>query len=144
MKTCSKCREVKPLDEFARDVATRSGTRGVCKSCNSLAFAAWKAANADPHRVSTARRRRERRDECRARLDKLKTDMPCVDCGGRFHPVQMDFDHLPGAVKLSGVSAMIGTHAWPAIQREVEKCELVCANCHRLRTHIRARGKLHD
>jgi hypothetical protein len=46
-----------------------------------------------------------------------------VDCGGVFHYSQMDFDHLGG--KLAPVSRLTG----------VEECEIVCANCHRIRTH---------
>jgi len=58
---------------------------------------------------------------------------PCVDCGGRFHPVSMDFDHRQGEEKVRGVSAMVGQSP-ETILLEIAKCDLVCANCHRVRT----------
>ena len=70
----------------------------------------------------------------REQVSKLK-DGPCADCGNRFHPFVMDFDHRPGEVKLMAVSKMV-VRAYPAekIHREIEKCDLVCSNCHRIRT----------
>ena len=61
---------------------------------------------------------------------------PCSDCGGRFEPCCMDFDHLPGADKLMEVSALRGSTR-EKLEAEIAKCELVCANCHRIRTRDR-------
>lgn len=59
---------------------------------------------------------------------------PCVDCGNTFHPVAMDFDHVRGE-KINEVAYLV-SHARSirVIQEEIDKCELVCANCHRVRT----------
>jgi hypothetical protein len=52
----------------------------------------------------------------------------------------LDFDHLRD--KKYNVSRMIHDgFSWKAIQKEIEKCEVVCANCHRLRTHNRLTNK---
>lgn len=58
---------------------------------------------------------------------------PCVDCG-ESDPVVLDFDHLRDKTK--NVTAMLNS-TWPRIRREIEKCEVVCANCHRRRTAAR-------
>lgn len=50
----------------------------------------------------------------------------------------MDFDHLPGHVKVKKL-AQTWNMSLEAINREVAKCDLVCANCHRIRTTARAR-----
>lgn len=64
-------------------------------------------------------------------------DAPCSDCGGRFPSVAMDFDHRPGEVKLHNVGAMTrSVMSRAAIDAEIAKCDLVCANCHRVRTHV--------
>lgn len=57
---------------------------------------------------------------------------PCVDCKMRYFPVAMDFDHLPKYKKLAinGLTAM----SKERLLLEIKKCELVCANCHRIRT----------
>lgn len=58
---------------------------------------------------------------------------PCVDCGQTFHPVCMDFDHLNPETKTRNISAM-AQQSKETILAEIAKCELVCANCHRLRS----------
>lgn len=68
----------------------------------------------------------------------LKANRPCMDCGLIFHPVCMDFDHRPGETKKSGISQLTKHGRSNAvIMAEVAKCDLVCAVCHRLRTHTR-------
>lgn len=71
-------------------------------------------------------------------LADLKEGVPCADCGGLFPDECMDFDHLPGETKVRNVSALVrGGWSLEKIYAEVEKCELVCANCHRIRTKKR-------
>lgn len=87
----------------------------------------WRLANPDK------RKRSDKAFKQRKRLFfwNLKRN-PCTDCGIVYHPVSMDFDHLPQYKKLSnnGFTAMSKTR----ILAEIKKCELVCANCHRVRT----------
>ena len=59
---------------------------------------------------------------------------PCTDCGGNFHPEAMQFDHT--GEKFAGISDML-TYGIDRILAEISKCELVCANCHAVRTFIR-------
>lgn len=96
--------------------------------------AAYHAANPEIKRQSYERKYAKRKDERRAMLDALK-NVPCMDCGGRFPPVAMDFDHVRG-VKLFDVS-----QNWSLpkerVMEEIAKCEVVCANCHRIRTELR-------
>lgn len=65
---------------------------------------------------------------------------PCADCGGVFSSKQMDFDHCVG-VKILPVAKMSG-NTWSEILNEIKKCDLVCVNCHRIRTHLRKQGKV--
>lgn len=67
-------------------------------------------------------------------LNDLKS-VPCADCGWEYPPECMDFDHVKGE-KLKNVSALIGA-AQEILEEEIEKCEVVCANCHRIRTKSR-------
>lgn len=67
---------------------------------------------------------------------------PCLDCGNFFHPEVMDFDHVRG-IKLHNVSWMVGQGmALSRILEEIEKCDLVCSNCHRLRTWSRRQVRI--
>ena len=63
---------------------------------------------------------------------------PCTDCG-ETDPVVLEFDHLRD--KLFNVTQKLVDRPWQAILDEIEKCEVVCANCHRRRT-ARRRGAL--
>jgi hypothetical protein len=66
-------------------------------------------------------------------LNSIK-NVPCGDCGGIFPPECMDFDHRdPSKKKFTiGSSIKIGLKH---ILDEIDKCDIVCANCHRLRTN---------
>ena len=79
---------------------------------------------------------KKRREEIKAAVDALKNH-PCMDCGGKFPPVCMDWDHVRGT-KVRAVSQMI-VRRLPVetILMEIAKCDLVCSNCHRIRTQER-------
>lgn len=59
---------------------------------------------------------------------------PCKDCGQKFPPECMQFDHVRGCKKASIADLVSSSVAKEMILREIEKCELVCANCHAIRT----------
>ena len=66
---------------------------------------------------------------------------PCADCGNRFETCCMDFDHKDGSSKLFNIGTMFAHHySMELIKEELAKCELVCANCHRIRTRNRRTG----
>lgn len=62
---------------------------------------------------------------------------PCVVCGGTFLPVAMDFDHRPGEIKSKDVSKL---KTFASVDAEMAKCDLVCSNCHRVRTWERMKS----
>jgi hypothetical protein len=73
-------------------------------------------------------------------LHEYKLAHGCADCGYREHPVALEFDHLPGSQKLGGLSRMIGCSE-ARLLAEIAKCEVVCANCHAIRTYNRNQAK---
>jgi hypothetical protein len=78
------------------------------------------------------------KQQFKSRLQKIKEDSGCVDCGVGNHIV-LDFDHLKD--KKYNISRMIHDgFSWAEIKKEISKCEVVCANCHRIRTHDRLTG----
>jgi hypothetical protein len=91
------------------------------------------------HRIRTENRREPSKEkrllEHRAMIDEFKIK-PCVDCELCFPPVAMDLDHVRGE-KILEISNMGHYPRWKVI-KELEKCDVVCANCHRIRTRIRA------
>lgn len=58
----------------------------------------------------------------------------CVDCGYDGHPAALDFDHIDPRKKEGNVAHL----NWSKAVREAEKCEIRCANCHRIKTTMTA------
>lgn len=84
-------------------------------------------ANASTHRARARKR---------ALITTAKSK-PCIDCKVQYHPYIMDLDHVRG-VKIINVSFMVARGYTDAqIIEEIAKCDVVCANCHRERTHAR-------
>ena len=87
----------------------------------------------NPEKFATSQRRYNQKKQ--AFIDALK-DVPCADCGIKYPPYVMDFDHLPQYEKEFTISR--STHiTMEALLLEVSKCEIMCSNCHRIRTHER-------
>jgi hypothetical protein len=61
-------------------------------------------------------------------------DQPCTDCGTRYPFYVMHFDHRPDAPKLFNVGTGVDRVGWDMLRAEVAKCDVVCANCHAMRT----------
>jgi hypothetical protein len=69
----------------------------------------------------------------RKRIINYLSDHPCVDCGNTDIRV-LEFDHVRG-IKKYNVCAMIRLKiSWTSIKCEIEKCDIRCANCHRIKT----------
>jgi hypothetical protein len=65
-------------------------------------------------------------------IERIKA-APCTDCGGCFPAVCMEFDHRDPSTKLFTIS-FGSTRTWEKLVAEIAKCDVVCANCHALRT----------
>lgn len=90
-------------------------------------------------RLIQKKHNQKRLEDFRELMD-LAKDNPCKDCGVKYPTFVMEFDHLPEFEKKFNVSC--GAFQKPeALRDEMLKCELVCANCHKFRTHKRRNGK---
>ena len=89
----------------------------------------WRENNPEGYRA----RMREQTRKKQALMTMLK-DAPCQDCLCAFPRECMDFDHVRGS------KAKLISHFnvySQALVIELAKCDLVCANCHRIRTRRR-------
>lgn len=73
-------------------------------------------------------------------IQDLKSKTPCMDCKESYPYYVMDFDHVRGR-KHKNVMELIPTLSKKKIDEEIAKCEIVCSNCHRVRTHSRKSRK---
>ncbi len=62
---------------------------------------------------------------------------PCADCGNEFPFYVMDFDHREGEKKNAHVSKLVQRMNLQQLLNEIAKCDVVCSNCHRIRTYQR-------
>lgn len=128
---CTKCKIDKPEEGFGWKSLSKEQRQYWCRECVSAERKKQYESYKSRGLQAAARRRAvERTKEI---IDKAK-DNPCTDCGMKFHPVCMDFDHIKE--KTYNVSLMKGFGV-EALKKEISKCELVCSNCHRIRTHKR-------
>lgn len=128
LRRCTMCGLWKTENEFHN---SRTGQFSYCRECRR---AYDRRYYLDRGKAARGVRRRARAREARAWMAALKRGVPCTDCGQVFPVFVMHWDHLPGYEKLGSISAMVGSRARTITIAELKKCELVCANCHVLRT----------
>jgi len=73
----------------------------------------------------------------RALIQQIKLEKGCVDCGYKENPVALEFDHRPGEPKAFQISRGVSNCGLDRLLEEIAKCDVVCANCHRIRSFNR-------
>lgn len=138
MRRCGRCGIEKPLEEFAWHRRAQGKRQHHCRSCQQVYRRAHYLANREKY-IAKARRNKERLalERTRFLIEYFKSH-PCLDCG-ETDPVVLEFDHLRD--KQFNIGQDLYTRRWLDVLAEIEKCEVVCANCHRRRTALR-RGVL--
>lgn len=93
----------------------------------------WQQDNPEKFKAKVRARKQRLRVEIRAYLQNYKMQRGCTDCGYRKHSDALQFDHLSGK-KFNLSSAGWAPYTMERIKEEISKCEVVCANCHAIRT----------
>jgi hypothetical protein len=129
---CYRCGEEKPAHEFAWRRRKRNQRDSFCRPCRSAYhrehYLANKQRYIDQASVSKSKLRRERT----LYLLEYFVTHPCCDCG-ETDPVVLEFDHLDPDEKAFTIGTALSHRNWQTILDEIEKCQVVCANCHRRR-----------
>lgn len=120
MKKCYHCKELKPLDAYYQKKRSSDGLQGDCKLCVNKAV---------------RKKQIENTLKLREQITQLKRN-PCTDCGLSYPPICMDYDHKEGSKDGRGseVSNFAKQGRIMRAMKEIASCELVCSNCHRIRT----------
>ena len=130
MKSCTLCQIEKPLEEFYKDKSRGDGTQAKCKLCSK----ALSARHYRTHKGEYQKRSHRHREAVVEFLLEAKR-VTCADCGEWYPHYVLEFDHL------SDKSFTIGREARSksieTLRKEIAKCEIVCANCHSVRTYNR-------
>lgn len=138
MLICCRCKLPKPVAEFAKSQRARGNRKHLCAPCRKTYHRNWYLENRERQLQRMSETRPAYKARIAAQVNRLK-DRPCADCGLRYPPFVMDFDHVSGDKRFN-VGDIRGGGAMDRILAEIAKCDVVCANCHRLRTHSRRRS----
>jgi hypothetical protein len=125
LKHCNTCGQDRPTSEFSKH---RNGLHSKCRPCNREYQRGHYQRNKSVYIAKAWIWTSARRTENALKVISYFRDHPCVDCG-ESDPVVLQFDHVRG--KTRELSDMLSSgSSWDRISREIEKCEVRCANCH--------------
>lgn len=126
-KKCSKCKVIKSIVEFGLNRSTSDQLQKYCRLCRKVSDHNHYRRNKLQCYVRVAKRRME----ISAWFRSIKKLSHCLECGNS-DPWVLDFHHL--SKKSKDVSTMVCQgYSIKAIEAEISKCIVLCANCHRKR-----------
>jgi hypothetical protein len=136
MEALRKCRECgleahteKELELFAKSKESKYGRGNLCSACSTKRSSKWKANNRD----KANKQGKETRVKNKKRAIETKGGK-CISCGiehNGTNDVIFDFHHLDPTEKEVDPGKLMGG-SWEKVEKEISKCVLLCANCHRL------------
>lgn len=120
---CNKCKETKPVSEFYK--RKPKGFYSPCKLCQQIkAKYNWRN-----NKIVILKRHKEIRIKNKLRAIEYLGNT-CSKCKCMFHHVVYDFHHPDNNKEVDIGSILLKT--WENIKKELDKCVLLCANCHRI------------
>jgi len=134
-KKCIECEKTYPVKFFRWADSSRLLRLSRCRYCDKNLQSEKYYRNKSQYLESNYRSYQK----LRVILDECKNN-PCIDCGNSYPPYVMDFDHRDPKTKVAKVSALTYWGSEKKLLDEVAKCDLVCSNCHRIRTHNKRKG----
>lgn len=132
MRKCGMCSTEKPDEEFAWKNKSKGTRQSHCRDCHKQ----YRKTHYENNRQKYVKKAADRKKEIKKKHFQWLATQQCEDCGISDIRV-LEFDHVRGE-KLGEVSQMLGNVSAAVLQAEIAKCEIVCANCHRIRTADRA------
>ena len=132
-KKCVICKVIMDTSEFYKNKSKKDGLNNLCKVCSRAKSKKSYKENKVKYRLAIKRRKREVLLRNRAIVVEHLKDNACVDCG-EDDIIVLEFDHIRD--KISNISDMIWKSTTKALIKEIAKCEVRCANCHRRKTAI--------
>ena len=132
---CINCKIEKEETEFLFRNKAKGVRHHICKTCKNLLYQkAWYQRHRTEHVARTSRRRNTWKKLVREFLVEFYKTHPCESCGFS-NPAALEFHHKDPKLKKIEVSRMInGSYSLEYAQKEIDKCSVLCANCHRILT----------
>ena len=125
-KACQHC-EVEFEPSHWRQVYCKPG-------CRTMAYNKNNPEQARKNAEKTAERQKKNYKQRREYLDAYKAEKGCCNCGFS-NPIALQFNHIDPQQKSFQVSEGLAGRPWKLILQEIEKCNVMCANCHAIHTY---------
>lgn len=134
-KICTKCEVNKSLDKFFFRNKKANKLHAQCKDCYNVSrkYIEHYTKYLNEYKERAINRKETLREVNRKNMIEFLKKHKCVDCNEK-DIVTLEFDHLDRTKKEYGIAKMMANFTWDKILIEIEKCDVVCANCHRKRT----------
>lgn len=140
-KFCRLCKTLKSLSEFSANNSRPDGVQAECKDCQRFTRKQWYTQNKKKQLVSVRRDSAKRRNKAKDFIKGYLEKHPCIDCG-ESDCVVLDFDHVRGKKYMAIGDMLAEVKSIDKIQKEIEKCDVRCGNCHRRRHHRERQGSI--
>ena len=132
-KYCPSCAQEKEIGAFGVNAARPDKLQSQCRECKKLTQDRWYKKNKARHIANVTKRRRQVETEIIDSMIAYLREHPCVDCG-EDNPVVLEFDHVKGHKRNSICNMIRAGCSWEHIYEEMQKCEVRCCKCHRIKT----------
>lgn len=126
-KVCRLCKEQKLLSEYHPNKTCKLGVVGTCKDCYKVRVGKWYSDNRKRRQDVANTRNRERK-----KLAVQHFGGACYDCKKSYPPCVFEFHHLDPTKKDVNPSHAL-TRSESRMWEELEKCVMLCSNCHKIR-----------
>lgn len=134
MKQCTKCLTNKSSDTDNFYKRKNGSLESTCKECSKKRTAKVYLSNRVHHMAVSTASRNIRQNISREYIFQYLKDHPCVDCG-QSNVLTLEFDHTDPIDKKNTISKMMCQgDKLDNIKKEMSKCEVRCANCHKIKT----------
>lgn len=135
-KFCNVCEQLTEKTNFNKRKNSPDGLKTICKPCERTRNRDYyfnRIKNHNHKDLKIKYRKKTHNINKEYILDYLKSN-PCVDCG-ETDILVLEFDHVRG-IKTKAISKMIRDYSFQSLKEEIEKCDIRCVNCHRVKTAI--------
>ena len=133
MKQCYNCKQEKKLKEFNNSKRYKDGKNYICKSCKREYDNKY-YKNKEGRKEQITSNRKNNLENNKEYIIQYLLNNPCIDCG-ESNPFFLEFDHTKD--KRDNVSAL-RNHGLDTLKKEIDKCEIRCVKCHKIKTAKRA------
>lgn len=134
MKICSTCKTPKLESEFNKNKSRKDNLNTICKICSRERSKRYYKENPVKHKENVKSRKLQIDQENQTKVIEYLLKHPCIRCN-ESDILTLEFDHIVDK-EINICTALQLGWTWKRIEKEISKCQVLCANCHRRKSHM--------